>query len=1274
MGLLSGLLPIFTPTSVGASPDLTPSVLLPGDAAIGNAAAAQDKPQIAAGGGGYLVVWEDWRTNFAGVIIGQGISGGDPSGQTVVDIYAARLDENGQLIDTVPIAVSQASYEQTRPRVSWNGQNWLIAWNTRRVANFTTTVDVVGARVSPDGRLLDTTPIAIDTNPTIDELYPTLASDGNDWVVVWMDQGQYFELDATRISPEGVIRDPGGVPIYRPQFPEAPYNPSIAFAGDEYLVTFQGYGSSNDIAGLRISPTLQPIGGRITISNAPDNQYFPEVASNGTDFFVAWHDERLSQIGVYGARVNHSGQVLDPSGINISGSNTGYPYPDVAWDGTQWYVTWIPYSEVVYVARVSTGGQVLDPNGIAVGNAGTLSAIAGAPGGGARVVWGQDATGGAPGRFDVSTAYVSPGGAPSSATTISLGAPSQRQPDLAPNGSSYLAVFVSEVSNETRIKGQRVDADGNAIDQEPFLIAGGSTTFRNPRVAWNGSLYLVVWEDTSTPRGFVSGAIFGKRVGADGTVLDANAFEIIPGNMPDVEALGDTFLVVSTHEATNHIRPVKSVRVSGSGAVLGSPVNTGSSYALHPRLAALGGRWLVTWQRRPTHDNPNSSILANLVNPDGTPAAEFLVAPSTSKTPNVAAGPTQGLIVYYRSGDLYGRRILPDGTLIDPSPGFQITTAPNDQLLPSIAWDGTNYVIVYEDRRNVPYLDHPISDIFGTRVNTSGAVLDPTGFPVADDFIPEIQPVVSSIGGSYLIGFANFKYAPPFASYRIDIRRGTAGAPPEPEATRSPTGIPTSTPPVCIPGNYAITEGTGSIVPGTLDTGNHCDECATLVSLPFPFTLYDQTYNTVEVTANGTMNFVYSGNTGGVNFCLPYSGLGYSIVPHWDDLTTENFNCAQCGIFTSVSGVAPNRIFNIEWRAQYWQQGGLANFEVRLYENVPQQRFDILYGTLTGGGSSVTVGVQRDTGQRYTQWRCNTGTIAPGTMLTFTMNTCATPTPVNTPGGATSTAAIPTLTRTATSTGVPSSTSTIIPSTAIPSATAPAATATNVAGGTATATGVASTATSTAQATATTCSVTFSDVAPNNTFYANIRCLACRGIIGGYADGTFRPGSNITRGQIAKMVSNSAGFQEPITGQSFEDVPTGSPFYEFIERLYRRGHMGGYPCGQRTTEPCNLPDNRPYFRPTEDATRGQLSKIVSNAAGYNDPVSGVFYADVDESNPFYVEIMRLTSRGVMSGYPCGGEGEPCDPQNRPYFRWGNPVTRGQASKIVANTFYPGCNP
>lgn len=118
--------------------------------------------------------------------------------------------------------------------------------------------------------------------------------------------------------------------------------------------------------------------------------------------------------------------------------------------------------------------------------------------------------------------------------------------------------------------------------------------------------------------------------------------------------------------------------------------------------------------------------------------------------------------------------------------------------------------------------------------------------------------------------------------------------------------------------------------------------------------------------------------------------------------------------------------------------------------------------------------------------------------------------------------------------------------------------------------------------------------------------------------------------------------------------------------------MGGYPCGTVPEEPCVAPDNRPYFRPSTNATRGQLAKIVANAANVGGTPIGVFFTDVQEDHPFYLWIMRLTELGVMSGYPCGGEGEPCDNENRPYFRPYNNVTRGQASKIVANTFFPGC--
>ena len=66
------------------------------------------------------------------------------------------------------------------------------------------------------------------------------------------------------------------------------------------------------------------------------------------------------------------------------------------------------------------------------------------------------------------------------------------------------------------------------------------------------------------------------------------------------------------------------------------------------------------------------------------------------------------------------------------------------------------------------------------------------------------------------------------------------------------------------------------------------------------------------------------------------------------------------GIFTSVSGNAPNRIFNIEWRAQYFPGSGSANFELRLYEG--QRRFDVIYGTLTNGN---TIGHSRSAEKRH---------------------------------------------------------------------------------------------------------------------------------------------------------------------------------------------------------------------------------------------------------------------------------------------------------------------
>jgi hypothetical protein len=224
----------------------------------------------------------------------------------------------------------------------------------------------------------------------------------------------------------------------------------------------------------------------------------------------------------------------------------------------------------------------------------------------------------------------------------------------------------------------------------------------------------------------------------------------------------------------------------------------------------------------------------------------------------------------------------------------------------------------------------------------------------------------------------------------------------------------------------------------------------------------------------------------------------------------------------------------------------------------------------------------------------------------------------------------------------------------------------------------------TATPTATPCPVQFMDVPSGSTFYDYVRCLACRGIVGGYPCGGpgepcpgsyFRPNNNVTRGQVSKIVAESAGFADavPSTQQTFEDVPPAGTFWLWVERLSSRGIIGGYPCGG-PFEPCLPPNTRPYFRPNNNVTRGQLSKIVAGAAGWTETPTAQTFEDVAVGSTFYVYVERVASRGIVGGYPCGGAGEPCvPPTNRPYFRPNNAATRGQMSKIATGSFFPNCS-
>jgi hypothetical protein len=213
----------------------------------------------------------------------------------------------------------------------------------------------------------------------------------------------------------------------------------------------------------------------------------------------------------------------------------------------------------------------------------------------------------------------------------------------------------------------------------------------------------------------------------------------------------------------------------------------------------------------------------------------------------------------------------------------------------------------------------------------------------------------------------------------------------------------------------------------------------------------------------------------------------------------------------------------------------------------------------------------------------------------------------------------------------------------------------------------------------------FADVPLVQPFYPYIQGLACRGLISGYTCGGpgepcfapdnlpyFRAGAHVTRGQLVKMILSATGWpllNPPNTQRTFEDVPSDQPFYTYIETAAAHSIISGYTCGG-PGEPCGTPP-RPYFRPGANITRGQIAKVLAEARTLPAPSPPTAtFADVPPAHPFYSYIEAVAAAGIVSGYTCGGPGEPCDSAHRPYFRPAANATRAQTTKFVANGFFP----
>ncbi len=571
----------------------------------------QEYVDIAFDGVNYLVVWEEDG-----------------------DIYGTRLTSSGIVLDTVGIPISTGSGAQEYPAIAFDGTNYLVVWQDSRSGS---SDDLYGARISTSGVVLDPNGIVISTANS-HQLVPSIAFDGTNYLVIWYDRrnGMTYDIYASRISTSGDVLDPSGIAISTTSGNQ--YYPSVAFDGVNYLVVWEDWrsGTHADVYCSRVSTSgsvLDP--GGIAISTATHNQFRPAVAFDGTDYLAVWSDYRNSNTDIYGSRISTSGVVLDPAGIGISKGSKTETYPDIFFDGTNYFVAWQERSPSFFDingTRVSTSGTVLDPGGIAISTA----------------------------IFD------------------------QEYPSIAFDGTNYLVVwqdlrfFHGYDRNDYDIYCSRVSTSGVVLDPNGLVLPTICYHQFNPDIAFDGTNYFVIWQDgrnTSTD-------IYGARIDTFGIVLDSGCIAISTVSTTDqfnpaIVFDGTNYFAIWTDFRNNPAGDIYGSRISTSGTVLdpgGIAISTSTNVKQNAAIAFDGTNYFIVWQD-------------------------------------------------WRSGlyfHIYGTRVSTSGVVLDPS-GIEITTASTYHRQPAIAYDGTNYLVVWYQGPSSS------ADIYGSRVTPEGIILDPGG-------------------------------------------------------------------------------------------------------------------------------------------------------------------------------------------------------------------------------------------------------------------------------------------------------------------------------------------------------------------------------------------------------------------------------------------------------------------------------------------------------------------------------------------------------------------
>ena len=156
----------------------------------------------------------------------------------------------------------------------------------------------------------------------------------------------------------------------------------------------------------------------------------------------------------------------------------------------------------------------------------------------------------------------------------------------------------------------------------------------------------------------------------------------------------------------------------------------------------------------------------------------------------------------------------------------------------------------------------------------------------------------------------------------------------------------------------------------------------------------------------------------------------------------------------------------------------------------------------------------------------------------------------------------------------------------------------------------------------------FTDVPENHWAVNVIKELCQKGIIGGYPDGTFKPGNDITRAEFTKIIVKALGLAEgEPTLPTFKDVAPGDWYFGVVEAAAKAGLVKGYENGE--------------FRPNAKITREEIAAILVRALGKQDAAA----ANAEEKTAFQDDqsiaswargsVVVAAKEGLIKGYPDG---------------------------------------